>query len=144
MKLYLILSYFLVSEIVSTAAFSKKNLGCVDGSSNDNSCPKKYEFEGGPGYIGHRLDWPVTMFCSPSCNDNSNPKECSLILALHGIYSNPGDQMWLMLGAANDATIDTFNEDEYVGGPYCISFHKAKDDAWEYKCGGDDEGVFNE
>ena len=127
--------------IVCAQLFTKQKEVCVDGSSNLN-CPKKYEFVGGAGYTGHRLDWPVTMYGTPSCTNKNNSKDCSLILALHGIYSNPGDQIWLMMGSS--VTGDAFNEDESVGGPYCISFHKAKDHAWESKCGGDDEGKLHE
>lgn len=135
------LSLLLVLEASVAESFTKQVEGCIGGFSDVNNCPKKYEFVGGPGYVGHRLDWPVKMLCSPSCTKNSNPKLCSLILALHGIYSNPKDQEWLMVGGeAAYATSDAFNEDLSVGGPYCISFHKAKNHAWEYKCGGDDEG----
>jgi hypothetical protein len=59
-----------------------------------------------------------------------------LILAFHGIYSNPSDQAWLMMGGHNRR--DAFDENQANGGPFCISFHKAKGDAWEYSCQGDD------
>ncbi len=82
------------------------------------------------------------MICSKSCTNNANPKVCSLIMAMHGIYSNPADQKWLMIGSATSPNHETFLEDQAHGGPFCISFHKAKDYAWEYKCGGDDEGRY--
>lgn len=123
-------------------SFIKTYEGCHGGHSGPN-CPKVWSVDGGPGWVGQRQDYgPVEMICTPSCTDNSSPKECSLILALHGIYSNPNEQKWLMLGTPTDPNGETFIEDEEHGGPYCISFHKSKDDAWDYVCGRDDEGEY--
>lgn len=111
---------------------------CHEGHSGPN-CPRVWSITGGPGWAGQRTSYPVQMICSPRCTDASSAKECSLILAMHGIFSNPNDQKWLMIGLATNPNDDTFHEDEDNGGPFCISFHKSKGDGWEYKCGGDDE-----
>mmetsp|Transcript_18961 Transcript_18961/g.28092 ORF Transcript_18961/g.28092 Transcript_18961/m.28092 type:complete len:1368 (+) Transcript_18961:371-4474(+) len=111
---------------------------CHEGHSGPN-CPRVWYVTGGPGWVGQRPSYPVQMICSPSCTDATSAKECSLIVAMHGIFSNPNDQKWLMMGTATDPNYDTFLEDNDHGGPFCISFHKSKGDAWEYKCGGDDE-----
>lgn len=70
-------------------------LGCVGGDSSPD-CPKSWRFSGGSGYVGQRVDDQNTkIMCSPSCTarDGSVDKECSLIMVLHGIYSNPGDMV---------------------------------------------------
>lgn len=133
------------SSIIAIAeaddAFTVTGGNCHPGFSGPN-CPKQWFFDGGPGYAGQRVPgsdnyFQTEMICSPSCTDVNNPKVCSLIMALHGIYSNPGDQKWLMIGNGEDPEV--YNEDEAHGGPFCISFHKSKGFPWEYKCGGDDE-----
>ncbi len=75
--------------------FTKEYLGCV-GDDQGPNCAKEWKFTGGPGYVGHRLDHDMKIKCSPSCTDVNNPKICSLILVLHGIYSNPGDMVRLL------------------------------------------------
>ena len=145
LRLHLFISTLLlyITQVRAQQSITQTSGGCAEGHSGPN-CVTRYTFTGGPGWVGHRLQYPVEMFCSPSCgagtNGSSNPKVCSLILAFHGIYSNPNDQRWLMIGTPNDPNHQTFMENEAYGGPFCISFHKAKSDAWEYKCGGDDEG----
>lgn len=132
---------FIIPQVRAQQSITQQTSGgCADGHSGPN-CVTRYTFTGGPGWVGHRLDYPVEMFCSPSCRGGTNePKVCSLIMAFHGIYSNPNDQRWLMLGSPTDPNHETFMENEAYGGPFCISFHKAKDVAWDYACGGDDEG----
>ena len=70
-------------------------VGCVAGGSSPD-CPMKWHFSGGNGYVGQRVGEENTkIMCSPSCTarDGSVDKECSLIMVLHGIYSNPADMV---------------------------------------------------
>jgi len=131
----------LSSALFSWAAgqeFAMTGGECHGGHSGPD-CPRQWHVAGGPGWTGQRTNWPVEVICSPSCTDASSPKECSLILAMHGVYSNPGDQKWLMMGHSTDPNHETFIEDDEHGGPYCISFHKSIGEGWEFACGGDDE-----
>ena len=139
MPFQLLLALLLVATQVRAQGFSKTGGGCLDGHSGPN-CPRVWMITGGPGWTGQRVDYPVEMICSPSCTDASSPKVCSHILAMHGIYSNPNDQKWLMISDPADPSADTFREEDSFGGPFCISFHKSINDAWEYACGGGDEG----
>mmetsp|Transcript_13525 Transcript_13525/g.28712 ORF Transcript_13525/g.28712 Transcript_13525/m.28712 type:complete len:802 (+) Transcript_13525:183-2588(+) len=123
--------------------FTKEDMGCEYNPADGSACPRRYRISGGPGYTGERATWEhvasreTNMFCSPSCVEGGTANgECSLILAFHGIYSNPSDQHWLMMG--HGAPEITYDESEASGGPFCISFHKAKGVAWDYTCNGDD------
>lgn len=136
-----LLSFALASPAAAQAQdFAYEDMGC-EGDPGP-ACPRRYRITGGPGWVGHRTEWETrgewetSMFCSPSCVAGSpTVGACSLIVAMHGIYSNPGDQMWLMMGGDKALALD---EDEANGGPYCITFPKAKADAWDYSCAGDD------
>jgi len=68
------------------APFSKISKGCVPGEGNGSNCAKYWEFSGGDGYSGQRPLQETNIYCSPSCTDASNPKICSLIMVLHGLY----------------------------------------------------------
>jgi len=124
-------------------------LGCVGGDSSPD-CPKSWHFSGGSGYVGQRTTDPNTkIMCSPSCatRDGSVDKQCSLILVLHGIYSNPGDMIWLMLGSVEGNTqvaSEAFSEAEEDGGPFCISFHKSEGYPWDYSCDRNDADHFKD
>ena len=119
MKLLFTLSLpLLLSTEAHAQTFTQIEQACVNDSSNAN-CPKRYKFVGGPGYVvGQRLNKPVRMICTPpSCTNNTNPKDCCfLILALHGLFSNPYFQEWTMMGGTRDVVYtDLHNEDESVG-----------------------------
>ncbi len=144
----MIFSFIIASLLLTRAAnaqsFVKTGGDCHEGHSGAD-CPRVWSITGGPGWwVGHCPDHPVEMICSKSCTDNANPKVCSLMMVLHGTHSNPGTMKYFTIGSATDPTHETFLEDEAHGGPFCISFHKAIDNAWdEYnKCGGDDEGRY--
>ena len=134
----LVLASIIFASTYAQEGFMKTGGGCHDGYSGPD-CPKTWSITGGPGWVGQRVSFPVEMICSPSCTDNSSPKQCLHILVMHGIYSNPNEQKWLTIGFANG---ETFVEDEAHGGPFCISFHKSNDYGWDYKCGEDDEGMY--
>ena len=70
-------------EIALAQSFQKVDLGCAPAQSGPN-CAKQWSFSGGPGNVGQRASAVTKIFCSPSCQDASNPKVCSLILTLHG------------------------------------------------------------
>uniref|UniRef100_A0A7S1C1U9 Bulb-type lectin domain-containing protein n=1 Tax=Corethron hystrix TaxID=216773 RepID=A0A7S1C1U9_9STRA len=126
------------ASVANGQKFVTSYQGCAPGQSGNN-CAKMWHVTGGPGWEGQRAEWDdargVRMICTASCTSKSNPKVCSLIMAFHGIYSNPGDQEWLMLGYGNGGAYD---ESADAGGPYCISFHKSAADAWQYNCRGSD------
>eukprot|EP00592_Proboscia_alata_P016555 CAMPEP_0194396696 /NCGR_PEP_ID=MMETSP0174-20130528/125135_1 /TAXON_ID=216777 /ORGANISM="Proboscia alata, Strain PI-D3" /LENGTH=998 /DNA_ID=CAMNT_0039192795 /DNA_START=386 /DNA_END=3382 /DNA_ORIENTATION=- len=58
---------------------------------------------------------------------------------MHGIYSNPGDQIWLMMGSEGTGNSETYAEDEAHGGPFCIAFPKSADYPWDYSSDGVDK-----
>jgi len=93
-------------------------LGCVGGDSSPD-CPKSWHFSGGSGYVGQRTTDPNTkIMCSPSCatRDGSVDKQCSLILVLHGIYSNPGDMV-------RSNIKQTFSSSQHDEMPLINQFH---------------------
>ena len=86
-----LLIFFLAKNVLAQA-FQKEDLGCVPNQDGPN-CPKHWRFSGGPGYVGQRVGADTKIFCSPSCVSSSNPKICSLIVVLHGIYMDPGSMV---------------------------------------------------
>lgn len=119
---------------------SYEDMGCADSHSGPD-CPRRYRLTGGDGWAGQRTEWEMVsswetrMYCSPSCGPGGTAtRECAFTIAMHGIRSNPSDQVWLMLGNQAGA----FDEDEADGGPFCIVFPKSKGEGWEGSCSGDD------
>eukprot|EP00555_Chaetoceros_dichaeta_P001754 CAMPEP_0198276148 /NCGR_PEP_ID=MMETSP1447-20131203/65154_1 /TAXON_ID=420782 /ORGANISM="Chaetoceros dichaeta, Strain CCMP1751" /LENGTH=1050 /DNA_ID=CAMNT_0043971071 /DNA_START=60 /DNA_END=3213 /DNA_ORIENTATION=- len=141
-SLSLFSTIFAVCLSVTAASDDTISLGggdCIGGTSG-SKCIREWTFSGGPGWTGQRATTSGSnrsrMICSPSCQRyGTNTDECLLIVALHGIYSNPNDQQWLMLGSIGP---EAFSESATDGGPFCISFHKSKNYPWEYNCSGDD------
>jgi len=113
--------------------FSKTYLGCAEGENSGPNCAKSWEFSGGEGYGGQRPNYQTKIHCSPSCTDASNPKICSLILALHGFNMTPDQMEWAMLRGITSGG-DAFSETPANGGPFCISIHKAYTNYWSPTC----------
>ncbi|CAK0817602.1 unnamed protein product [Prorocentrum cordatum] len=80
-----------------------------------------------------RGDWWV--LCSAQCPGT----RCGLLIALHGIYSNPGDQTWLMLGSdVEQSFADEGNR------PFCMAFLKSEHAPWDYSaCNNDVDHVID-
>ena len=130
-----------LAPTVFAAPFTLSGGQCIAGTSGPN-CVRDWTVENGPGWTGHRAEWAnndswrTRILCSASCQRNGSGNQCQLMAVMHGIYSHPADQVWLMLGGI--WSDEAFSESPSDGGPFCISFHKAIGDAWQYNCAEED------
>jgi hypothetical protein len=103
---------FVAADLATDPSKTLTPLGCVGGNSVPD-CPKSWRFSGGPGYVGQRVGSDDTkIMCSPSCaiRDGSVDKQCSLIMVLHGIYSNPQDMVRSIIKLLFLASLNTLHD----------------------------------